>query len=155
VNQQLDPVNAMVALLTLLLGPAVAKIIGPYAIILIAASTGAAWSLGRRPTSSRLNAFWFFARLNLTAMLLTVSLAMMVRHWGLPIDPQWLLAPIAILIGGVGDDWPAVGKFVIERMGRLVDRKIDNVGPARNQDGTNDYRRQDDEPRNFGNRNGD
>lgn len=118
----------MVALLALLLGPAVAKIVGPYAIIIIGASTGAAWALSRRDPRSRLNAFWFFVRLNVTALLLSVPLAMLARHWGAPVDPQWLIVPIAILIGGVGDDWPKVGRFVVERMGRLVDRKIDNVG---------------------------
>lgn len=124
-NQNLDPVSALVALLSILLGPTLANIIGPYAVILIASTLGASWALGRREPASRMSAVLFFARLNVLALLITVSLAQMARHFGLPVDPRYLLVPFAILIGGIGDDWPDVGRWLLNRIARLADRRID------------------------------
>lgn len=126
-NQNLDPSHALVVFLSALLSPQLAAVAGPYAVILIACTTGAAWSLGRREPTTRWGAFWFFGRLNLTALILTVPLAELAAGWGAPVAARWLLVPIALLIGGVGDDWPAVGRFILERLGRLVDRKIDGA----------------------------
>lgn len=53
---QLDPVNMAIALASVIFGPALAGVIGPYAVILIASTVGAAWSLGRRDQSARLGA---------------------------------------------------------------------------------------------------
>lgn len=123
-NTNLDPVTVMTALATILLGPKLASVIGPYAVILIAATTGAAWALGRRVASGRVTAVWYFVRMNATAVLLTVSIAAIARlFFGLDED-RWLLAPIALLVGGVGDDWPTIGRWVLERMGRLIERRI-------------------------------
>lgn len=123
-QQNLDPVTAMTAIAAMLLGPTLAAIVGPYAVILIAATTGAAWALGRRAQSGRLSAAWYFVRMNATAVLLTVSLATLARTgFGFDED-RWLLAPIALLVGGVGDDWPSIGRWVVERLGRIIERRI-------------------------------
>lgn len=127
-NQNLEPVAALVAVLSLLLGPVLAGIVGPYAVIMIACTTGAAWSLGRRDPMARTGAVMFFLKMIVTALLITVPLAELAAHYITPSMGRWLLVPIAIMIGGIGDDWPAVGRFILERLGRLIDRKIDTVG---------------------------
>lgn len=121
----LDPVAVAVALASVLFGPTLAAIVGPYAVICIASTVGAAWALGRRPQATRRNAVLYFVRLNATAALVTVGLAgAIARGLGLG-DGAWLLAPVALLVGGVGDDWPAVGRWVLARAARLIERRTD------------------------------
>lgn len=123
-NNNLDPLTAITALLSVIIAPAVAAVLAPYTLIVMAATTGAAWALGSREPSSRFAAAVFFTRLNLTAILVTVSLAESARSLGVSIDVRWLLAPIALVIGGIGDNWPHVGKFLVNRVGRLIDTAI-------------------------------
>ncbi len=103
---QLDPINVSVAVASLAFGPVLAAVIGPYSVIIIASSVGAAWSLGRRESLSKIGAGFYFLRLILTAMLITVSIASVIGDWLNHDDSSWMLAPIALLVGGVGDDWP-------------------------------------------------
>lgn len=121
--QPLDPVNVAIALAGVLFGPALAAVIGPYAVIIISATVGAAWSLGRREPSPRLGAAWYFLRLQATAVLITVSLASLAARWLGMDDHTWLLAPIALLVGGVGDDWPRVGRWLLARVLRMLERR--------------------------------
>ena len=122
-NADLDPVSVAVALLSVTLGPQLAAIVGPYAVIVLASTTGAAWALGRREASTRTSAFAYFGRITATAVLLSVAIESAVHQWLIPTDSHWLLAPIALLVGGIGDDWPAVGRWVLERAGRLIERR--------------------------------
>lgn len=131
VGEQLDPVNVMVALLTAALGPTLAKVVGPYAVIIIAASTGAGWALSRREMRGRLSAATFYARINFTALLITVSAAEIAQKFGAPFDTRWLLTPIALLIGGVGDDWPDVARWAFGRFGKFIDTWIEMRGRAK------------------------
>jgi len=112
-NSQLNPVEAMVALLLLVFSPEAAKIIGPYAVIILSATTGAAWSLGRRQPTERNGALFFICKIIFTACLITVALAVLLTgYFKLNIDITWLLAPIGLLIGGVGEDWNDLIKWV-------------------------------------------
>ena len=127
---QLDPVNVAVALASVLFGPALAAVIGPYAVILMASTVGAAWALGRRDQSARLGAAWYFLRLNATALLVTVGLASLAGRWIGAEETGWMLAPIALLVGGVGDDWPRLARWVFERVGRILERRAGGDGGA-------------------------
>ena len=51
-TSQLDPVSVAIALAGVLFGPALASIIGPYAVIIISPTVGAAWALWRRDPCS-------------------------------------------------------------------------------------------------------
>lgn len=125
---QLEPTAAAVAIASVLFGPAMAGYIGPYAVILIASTVGAAWALGRRDPSSRLGAVGYFARLNATALLITAGLATLAGRWMGMDETNWMLAPIALIVGGVGDDWPRLGRWVFERAGRVLERKAGGGG---------------------------
>lgn len=119
----LDPVNVAIAIASVVFGPALAAIAGPYAVIIVAATVGAAWSLGRRDPDAKFGAAWYFLRLNATAVLATVALAKLVSHWVGGEDASWLLAPIALLVGGVGDDWPHLARWVGARIVRIFERR--------------------------------
>ena len=119
----LDPVSVAIALASIIFGPALAGVIGPYAVIIIASTVGAAWALGRREEGAKLGAVWYFLRLNATVALVTVSLAQLASRWVGGDNNYWLLAPIALLVGGVGDDWPRVGRWVLTRAGRVLERR--------------------------------
>ena len=129
-NAQLDPVSVAIALASVIFGPALAAVIGPYAVIIVSATVGAAWALGRREPGARLGAAWYFLRLNATAVLVTVSLAKLAGQWVGQQNTTWLLAPIALLVGGVGDDWPRIGRWLLERAGRLIERRAGGDGGA-------------------------
>lgn len=104
------------------MAPALAELVGPYAVIILAATTGAGWSLSRRARVSRWSAIVYFLRLIATAVLLTVGLATLVLQvWPQFNGLNWMLAPIGLLVGGIGDDWPHVGRWFLERIGRRVD----------------------------------
>lgn len=122
-SQQLDPVSVAIALASVLFGPALAGVIGPYAVIIISATVGAAWALGRRDAAAKISAAWYFLRLNATAAIVTVSLAKLAGMWMGVADHSWLLAPVALVVGGVGDDWPRVGRWVLVRAGRIFERR--------------------------------
>lgn len=119
----LEPVSVAVALAGVIFGPALASLIGPYAVIIISATVGAAWALGRRDPAARLGAVWYFLRLNATAVIVTVGLATLAGRWLGINDHSWLLAPIALFVGGVGDDWPKVGQWILLRAARVLERK--------------------------------
>lgn len=121
-TQQLDPVSVATTVAGALMSPVLAEMVGPYAVIILAATTGAGWSLSRRESTSLGSGFAYFLKLIATAVLLTVGLATLVtKAWPSFDGLNWMLAPIGLLVGGIGDDWPKVGRWFLERIGRRVD----------------------------------
>lgn len=117
--QHLDPTHVAVTVASTVLAPALAEVVGPYAIIFVASSIGASWALGRQATMSRLKALLFFLRINSTAAIVTVFIAdFLAKQLGYISGSGgglWLIAPIALVIGGVGDDWPTLIQWVVKR----------------------------------------
>ena len=127
-NEHLYPVNAAVALAALLFSNALSSVIGPYAVILAASMVGAAWSLGSRERGSNTAAVRYFVLMGATAMLVTVQIANGIALW-LGLDgTTWLLTPVALMIGAIGGRWPVVMKWIIERIGRLIERRVGGDG---------------------------
>lgn len=122
---QLDPVNVAVLAFAALIGSTeLAQIIGPYAVICILASIGAAWSLGGTKGLGRIQSFGYFLLIVLTAIITTFYAAQVLLHFFGPIFPKdssgypatWLLGGVALFIGGVGTNWKSLfvlgaGKF--------------------------------------------
>lgn len=117
-NPSLDPVSVMVTILAATLSPAVSAVLGPYAVIILASGTGAAWSLGRREPSTKLSAAWFFLRVNMTACILTSSIAALLNKVYEVPGVEWSFALVAFAVGLVGDDWKAAGLWLLERLPR-------------------------------------
>lgn len=123
-HDQIDPLTILALIIAAVAGPRLAAVISPYAVIVIAATIGGAWSLGARATSGRFSAVWYFVRLLATALVITTSLAKIFGHWVPWVDAQYLIAPIALAIGAVGDRWRAVFSWAMGAAGRILERRL-------------------------------
>ena len=86
-----------------LLGP----MAGPYVLIVFAAVAGAMWPLSAARTDTRWQGFWLLLRCTATALVLTSVIAGLIeRMWGLPVSEG--LAPVALVIGAMGNGWRPV-----------------------------------------------
>lgn len=104
-----------------LLGP----MAGPYALIAFAALAGAMWPLSASATATRMDGAWLLLRCTLMAIVLTVSLASGIeRLWAIPAHEA--LAPVALLIGALGNGW----RPVFESIGAAVRALIGRAGGA-------------------------
>lgn len=100
----LDIVSVLTALSALVFAPELAAVIGPYAVILIGATLGAAWGATRRKASTRLGTLGYIVGMVGLACLVTVPAAAAgSRLTGLHL--HWLLGPVAALIGALGPEW--------------------------------------------------
>ena len=117
---QLDPVNVAVLAFAALIGSTeLAQIIGPYAVICILASIGAAWSLGGTKGLGRAQSLGYFFLIVFTAITTTFYTAQVILHFFGSIFPKdssgypatWLLGGVALFIGGIGTNWK--GLFIV------------------------------------------
>ena len=100
-----------------LLGP----MAGPYALIVFAALAGALWPLSASPSTARLSGAWLLLRCTLTAIVLTVFLASAIeRTWGIPVSEA--LAPVALIIGALGNGWRPVFAALGESLQAVITR---------------------------------
>lgn len=119
----IDPVAVMVAIVTIFIGPKMAAYVGPYVVIAAAGVTGAAFSLGRRDPQAKLGPFGFLTIMAAFSVLLTVGLTKLMAMAWEPLGSTWMLAPVALCIGYVGDDWPSLVRWAAARLGRLLERR--------------------------------
>jgi len=112
----IDPVSAIIAVLAAFLSPAVAHVMGAYAVIFIAAALGSGWALMRREKGSLAGAIGFIALLTFTTTLITVGAAEAANKWIKLDSINYLLAPIALIVAGIGQDWPSVGPYFVKKM---------------------------------------
>lgn len=113
----IEPVKIAVIFISYFIAPELAEIFGSYAVIILASTAGAGWSLGNRGgTLSIYKALWFFTKINLTAIIITVGIASIVANKTEMNNPQWLLAPIAFTIGLVGDEWTTFNTWAVEKI---------------------------------------
>lgn len=116
-----DIVGLCVFIATLLFSAEVAEVVGPYLVIITASAIGASFSLKRREKSTRTSAVLFFVRVCGLAALLTVGVSAMVAGYHPSLSERFLLAPVAFIVGLVGDDWPAVAGWVMGKVGAFID----------------------------------
>ncbi len=120
---KLDPTAAITVLMAAFFGAELSQIIGPYAVIILAATTGAGWGLGRCAPMTRAAGAWYFLKLNLTALLVTVPISSAAQSLFDLKEANWLLVPVGLLVGGVGNSWPAVGHWFVLWIGRLLEKR--------------------------------
>lgn len=102
-----------------LLGP----MAGPYALIAFAALAGAMWPLSASTTATRMDGAWLLLRCTLMAIVLTVFLASGIeRLWAIPANEA--LAPVALIIGALGNGW----RPVFESLGEVIKALIGRAG---------------------------
>lgn len=119
-----DVVGLCVFIATLLFSAEVAQVVGPYLVIITASAIGASFSLKRREKSTRTSALLFFLRVCGLATLLTVGVSAMVAGYHPSLSERVLLAPVAFIVGLVGDDWPSIAWWAKDKVNSLVDLLI-------------------------------
>lgn len=125
-----DIVGLFVFLAAMAFSHEVAAVIGPYLVIVIAGSVGASFALARREKSTRLSAIGFFLRVVALAVLLTVGFAACVSLWRPDFSPRLTVAPIALLVGYIGDNWPQL----LGKITRVIFSTVDLLrGPKGDQ----------------------
>lgn len=98
-----------------LLGP----LAGPYILIGLAALSGALWPLSAARTATKAQGAALLLRCTLTAIVLTSLLAGFAEKlWGIPVNEG--LAPVALLIGAMGNGWRPLFANLSGRVGALV-----------------------------------
>ena len=141
-NPNIEPVPAVVAIVTMVLSPSLAEIVGPYLVIILGAVTGTYFRISQRGPMGRMEALGFFVITAGVAMLLTVPLCEIVQRY-IParIEAEWLFGPMAFSIGLVGERWPLIGQWAGRKLSKLVDALIrSRAGGNGESDGNNDAR---------------
>lgn len=122
------PIPDVVALATLIGGAlfsaAVAEVVGPYMVILMMSAIGASFSVKRREKSGRVSALLFFLRICCFAVGATVGISVLLAGWHPSLSERALLAPVAFVLGLIGDDWPAIGNWAGGKLNNLADAYI-------------------------------
>lgn len=111
-------------LASFIFGHSAAHIIGPYAMIIAASCTGAAWSLGTGEPKGKVNAFFYFVRISLTAVLLTVAISDITASFFPSLESPIFYVPVALVIGLIGDNWYQVGAWLVDVIKRIVNNRI-------------------------------
>lgn len=86
-----------------LLGP----LAGPYAVIVFAALAGSLWALSSAHTLTHAAGAWLVLRCTLLAVVLTSGVSEYL-HTSYGVAPGDSMAPIALLIGAMGNGWRPV-----------------------------------------------
>lgn len=121
-DPQIDPVSVFVALLGVIVSAELAKYIAPYIVIGAAGLVGSAFALSRAAPAPGMRWVGYVAWYTTMSLLLTAPLAYWANAWT-GLDVRWLLGPVSGLIAAIGHDWPRLGQWVIERLGRVIERK--------------------------------
>lgn len=116
-----DAVGLSIIIASAAFSPAVAEVVGPYVLIATASVIGASFALARRATSTRWGAIFYFLRIVGMATLLTSGAAAYAAAKYPSLTERALLAPVALLIGFVGHDWPKLLKLTVSGIFRTID----------------------------------
>lgn len=108
---------SIAALAVALFGP----MAGPYALILFAALAGALWPLSTSASETRGAGAWMLLRCTTMAVLLTGGVSTYAQsHYGVPAHEA--LAPVAFVIGALGNGWRTVIETVREAIRTVIAR---------------------------------
>ena len=123
----IDIVSVMVALASLIFGHDLALIVGPYAVIMIGASLGSGLSAARMEPGQGMATGLHMLTYITFALITTVPAAYLLeRQFGF--ESKWLLGPVAVLIAGIGQDWPNLVRWAIEQARGFIERWVSRKG---------------------------
>lgn len=118
-----DVVGLAVFISTLIFSAEVAAVVGPYILIVLAAVVGGSFSLARRQKTTRASAVLFFLRVVGLAVLLTGGIAALTSAQHPSLNERVLLAPVALVVGFIGDDWGSL----LGKLTRFIFAAVDLV----------------------------
>lgn len=116
-----DAIGFGVFLASFVYAPAVAAVVGPYIVIVLASIVGASFAVKRRDKTTRLAALFYFLRVAGVAVLLTVGAAQLLSSYYDNLTERALITPVAFLIGAIGDDWPELRDKIVRVVFALID----------------------------------
>jgi hypothetical protein len=116
-----DAIGFGVFLASLVYAPAVAAVVGPYIVIVLASIIGASFAVKRREKTTRLAALVYFLRVAGLAVLVTVSIASAASSYYNSLTERVLITPVALIVGAIGDDWRALLHKSVRVIFSLVD----------------------------------
>jgi len=124
-DHNFNPVELAILALSTLFAKHLADILGPIAVIILFAGVGAGWAISRREEQlTRVGLALFFVRIILTALAVTALAAETISRYFSPLPAAWFIGPLAFLIGAIGDDWTAIGRWASSGIAAWVRRKI-------------------------------
>lgn len=107
-DPRLDLVSVTTLALTAWMGADMAQAVGHYIVIVACGLVGGGYALSRWRRCTVGEGALYLLGMTMLAMLLTVPAAELAM-WVWPgLERRWLIAPAAVLIAGIGHDWPAV-----------------------------------------------
>jgi hypothetical protein len=115
---------SITALSIALLGP----LAGPYALIVFAALAGSLWPISASDASSRLANAFLLLRCTLMAVIFTSVIAQWLQAQ-YQLQAIELLAPVAFVIGALGNGWRSVINLVADSLKTVINR-ISGAGGA-------------------------
>ncbi len=116
-----DAVGFGIFLAGLVYAPGVAAVVGPYIVIVLASVVGASFAVKRREKTTRAGALFYFLRVAGLAVLITVSLASIGSSYYDNLTQRVLITPVALMVGAVGDDWPALLRAIVRFIFSTID----------------------------------
>lgn len=120
----LDIVSVAIAVAAALFTADTAGYIGPYFVIMIAAVLGGFWSAVNQPPGARLGVLGVLVGTLALALLITVPIAEVAsQRFGNHLH-AWL-APVALVVGGIGSRWPRVFRWAVGLGKRFVEALIE------------------------------
>lgn len=123
----IDIVTVAIAIATAMFGQEMAYIVGPYTVIVLGAALGGAWSASRREQGAGGGTLKHMVLVIGWALLITVPLAYLgEKHFGL--EAKWLFGPVAVVIAGIGHDWPRVMGWGLGQARALIERWVSRKG---------------------------
>ncbi len=122
-NDPMDFVAFVVAVLAMIASKEVAILVGPYAAIMVLACSGAALGLSLSDNDFSLRQAIFYVTLRvLLAIVLTIALAQLLESVASWAKPKYTVAPLAFVIGYIRD-YRAVFNWFAEIVKGLVGKK--------------------------------
>jgi hypothetical protein len=123
-NEPLDLVSLLIAVIALIASKEIAFLVGPYAAIVVLACSGAALSLSGNETEMNYKAsIWYVMVRVLLAVVLTVSIAELLQHIVPWAKPRTTLIPLAFAIGWI-KDYGTVRSFFGSVISRFASKKV-------------------------------
>lgn len=119
-NKNTSVMQLFVVMATAIVGPYAAEVVGIYLLIVFAALTGAAWSMGRHTFNKRWSAVFYFLRIVCIAVLLTVGITKIMVAYMDSVEADWLVAPVALIIVLIGDEWNRIFYWCFEAVSKIA-----------------------------------
>lgn len=120
----LTPVSAATTLAAFMFGTQASLYIGPYVIIFLGASLGAAVALLNKEGLGRFRAILYWFGMMLISVLITVPISIWLASFSETLKENWLFFPVAMGMGYAGDKWATIYNFIGGLIGKAADMYV-------------------------------